>query len=99
MKKCAKFWVAVSLLLCLVSSVGAAVFQTNFGKVEYHDMTFVTESGHEMDALLLVPKTATKENPMVQRSGSVAGMNKIRQPRNRTEKTSAIAVGIIRANA
>ena len=63
MKRNTRFWVAVSLLLCLISSVGAAVFQTNFGKVEYHDMTFVTESGHEMDALLLVPKAATKETP------------------------------------
>jgi dienelactone hydrolase len=38
------------------------IFQTSFGQVEYHDMTFVTASGHELDALLLVPKTATAEN-------------------------------------
>ena len=63
MKKNAKFWVAVSLVLCLISSVGASVFQTDFGSVEYHDMTFVTESGHELDALLLVPENATAENP------------------------------------
>ena len=61
MKRNAKFWVLISLVLCLISSVGASVFQTNFGKVTYHDMTFVTESGHELDALLLVPKTATIE--------------------------------------
>lgn len=54
--------VAISLLLCLISSLGACLFQTSFGKVEYHDMTFVTESGNELDALLLVPKTATAEN-------------------------------------
>ena len=63
MKKNAKFWVAVALVLCLISSVGASVFQTDFGSVTYQDMTFVTESGHELDALLLVPDNATAENP------------------------------------
>jgi len=63
MKKNAKFYVAIALVLCLISSVGAAVFQTDFGAVTYHDMTFVTESGHELDALLLVPENATAENP------------------------------------
>ena len=63
MKHRAKFWVAVALILCLVSSLGASLFQTNFGKIEYHDMTFVTASGHELDALLLVPKNATAEKP------------------------------------
>ncbi len=58
-KSKAKIFVIFSLLLCLISSIGASVFQTNFGEVEYHDMTFVTESGHTLDALLLVPKTAT----------------------------------------
>lgn len=62
MKLNAKQLLIISLLVCLVSSLGASLFQTNFGQVEYHDMTFVTESGHELDALLLVPKTATAEN-------------------------------------
>ena len=43
--------------------MGASIFQTDFGSVTYHDMTFVTESGHELDALLLVPDNATAENP------------------------------------
>lgn len=59
MKNKPKFWVAIALILCLVSAIGASVFQTNFGRVEYHDMTFVTASGHELDALLLVPENAT----------------------------------------
>ena len=61
MKHRGKFWVAVALILCLVSSLGASLFQTNFGKIEYHDMTFVTASGHELDALLLVPEGATPD--------------------------------------
>lgn len=63
MKKSAKFWTVLALLLCLISSIGASLFQTDFGKVSYHDLTFVTESGHELDALLLVPETASQANP------------------------------------
>ena len=63
MKRNAKFWVAVSLIVCLISSLGASVLQTDFGSVDYHDMTFVTDSGHELDALLLVPENATAEIP------------------------------------
>ena len=62
MKLNAKTLVLISLLICLISSIGASIFQSDFGQVEYHDMTFVTESGHELDALLLVPKTATADN-------------------------------------
>ena len=59
----ARFWVVIALILCLVSSVGASLVQTNGGSVAYHDMTFVTDSGHELDALLLVPESATAETP------------------------------------
>lgn len=57
-----KHWVALALVLCLLSSVGASLFQTDFGSIEYHDMTFVTQSGHELDALLLVPQNAGVTN-------------------------------------
>ena len=63
MKKSAKTWVAVALLLCLISSLGASVFQTNFYHVKYHDLTIDAASGHKLDALLLVPENATAENP------------------------------------
>ncbi len=63
MKLSAKKWVVIALLLCLVSSVGASAFQTGFGKLDYHDTTFVTDSGHELDALLLIPENATAANP------------------------------------
>lgn len=62
MKRNAKFWVCIALLLCLISSVGASVFQTDFGKVDYHDLTIETDSGHKLDALLLVPENATAED-------------------------------------
>ena len=63
LKTNAQRWVVIALLLCLISSLGASIFQTNFGKIDYHDMTFVTDSGHELDALLLIPQNATAENP------------------------------------
>ncbi len=61
MKLNVKTLLIISLALCLISSIGASLFQTNFGQVEYHDLRIVTDSGHELDALLLVPKTATPD--------------------------------------
>ena len=58
-----RFWVAVALIICLIGSVGASLVQTDGGSIEYHDVTLVTDSGHELDALLLVPENATVENP------------------------------------
>lgn len=62
-KKNAKFWVVIALIICLISSVGASLVQTDGGNITYHDVTMVTDSGHELDALLLVPDSATTENP------------------------------------
>ena len=62
-QKSASFWVAIALILCLISSLGASMVQTGGGAIKYHDITMVTDSGHELDALLLVPKNATRENP------------------------------------
>lgn len=56
-------WVLIALALCLVSSLGASVFQTNFGRVTYHDLTIDAASGHKLDALLLVPENATEQTP------------------------------------
>jgi len=63
LKTHAKKWVAIALLLCLVSSLGASIFQTNFGSVTYHDLTIDADSGHKLDALLLVPENATVQTP------------------------------------
>lgn len=63
MKKNAKFWLIIALVICLVSSIGASVFQTGFGSIDYQDLTIQTDSGHLLDALLLIPETATSENP------------------------------------
>ena len=63
MKKNPRFWLVIALVICLISSVGASVFQTDFCRVTYHDLTFVADSGHTLDALLLVPENASAETP------------------------------------
>ncbi len=62
-KRTPRFWLCLSLLICLISCIGASLVQTNFGNVTIKDLRFETESGHQMSALLLVPDTATPENP------------------------------------
>ena len=62
MKTKAKFVLVLALILCIISSVGAHFFQTDFGAVEYYDLTIDADSGHKLDALLLVPKTATEDS-------------------------------------
>ncbi len=62
MKSKAKLVLVLSLILCIISSVGASFFQTDFGKIEYHDLTIEADSGHKLDALLLVPENATEDS-------------------------------------
>lgn len=63
LKRTAKFWLCISLVLCLVSALGASAVQTDFGKVTVKDMRWETPSGHMMSALLFVPDSATAETP------------------------------------
>jgi len=60
-----KAWrmLAISLIFCLVSAVGASFVQTSGGKVTIKDLRWETPSGHMMSALLFIPENATKENP------------------------------------
>ena len=61
--KSAKFWVAIALVICLISSVGAYCVQTNGGSITIKELSVETESGLLLDALLLVPENASAENP------------------------------------
>ncbi|SJN18135.1 hypothetical protein FM104_01665 [Microbacterium esteraromaticum] len=56
------FWLALSLLLCLISAVGASVVQTHAGAVAVKDMQWETSSGRMLNALLFVPETASADN-------------------------------------
>ena len=62
-KKSSVFWLCIALVICLISSIGASLVQTNFGKVEVRDLRWETDSGHYMSALLFIPENATKDNP------------------------------------
>ena len=62
-KSRAKFWLCISLILCLVSALGASAVQTNFGKVTIKDMSWESTDGHQLSALLYKPDTATPEHP------------------------------------
>lgn len=62
-KRTAVFWLCLSLVLCLISAIGASAVQTNLGRVTVRDLRFETESGHEMSALLFIPDGATADSP------------------------------------
>ncbi|WP_241494486.1 alpha/beta hydrolase family protein [Bacillus coahuilensis] len=58
-----KFYVIVSIVLCLISMVGASFVQTSGGQVEMKDLRWETASGHMMSALLLIPEDVSVSNP------------------------------------
>ena len=53
----------VALVLCLTSMIGASQVQTSGGDVVIKDMRWETASGQLLSALILIPDTATEENP------------------------------------
>ncbi|RXZ87095.1 alpha/beta hydrolase family protein, partial [Agromyces atrinae] len=56
------FWLVCSLVLFLISAVGASLVQTNAGSVTVKDLKWETSSGRMLNALLFKPATATAEN-------------------------------------
>ncbi|NYF15548.1 pimeloyl-ACP methyl ester carboxylesterase [Microbacterium sp. AK009] len=57
------FWLVFSLVLMLVSAVGASLVQTAGGNVEVKDMQWEAASGREMNALLFKPVAASADDP------------------------------------
>jgi pimeloyl-ACP methyl ester carboxylesterase len=57
------FWLVLSLMLVLISGIGASLVQTNSGTVAIKDMQWETSSGRMLNALLFKPETATAESP------------------------------------
>ncbi|MDG5473514.1 CocE/NonD family hydrolase [Jeotgalibacillus sp. ET6] len=53
----------ISIILCLVSMIGASLVQTSGGSITIKDLRWETPSGHLMSALLLIPENATEETP------------------------------------
>ncbi|HWR84467.1 MAG TPA: alpha/beta hydrolase, partial [Rhodoglobus sp.] len=57
------FWLVLSLVLMLVSAIGASVVQTAAGAVTIKDLQWETASGRSMSALLFKPAGATADDP------------------------------------
>ena len=62
MKKTAKFWMVIALVLCLIGTLGASIVQTNGGAVEVRSQTLETGYG-PLNILIYKPKTATVDTP------------------------------------
>lgn len=53
----------IALIICLVSSVGASLIQTNFGKVDVNTFRIPTNNGRYLSINVFKPDSATTENP------------------------------------
>ena len=62
-KKTAQIILCISLALMLLCGIVVNAVQTSGGKVAMRELTIEPDSGYTMSAYLLVPKTATAENP------------------------------------
>lgn len=62
-KNSPKFWLAVALVLTIISMLGASYVQTGGGTVTVKDLRWETPSGKLMSALLFVPNSATAKTP------------------------------------
>ena len=62
-KKLARIWLCVGLSLMLLSAIVVSAVQTSGGRVEMRELSFETDAGYTMSAYLLVPETATAEDP------------------------------------
>lgn len=58
-----KVWLAIALVLCLVSAVGASSVQTSNGTVKVENLRIVTQEGVVVTGQVYIPRTATVENP------------------------------------
>ncbi len=57
------FWLALALVLALVSAIGASLVQTGAGAITTKDLRWETASGRTMNALLFTPESATADSP------------------------------------
>lgn len=56
-------WIAVSLVLILISCIGASLIQTDFGHVTVTDVRIPMPDGETLRVLVHRPDTATQDNP------------------------------------
>ncbi len=58
-----RLWLAVSLVLFIISAIGASWVQTSGGDVKIKDLRWESPSGYVQSALLLKPDGVSAENP------------------------------------
>ena len=56
-------WIALALVLILVSCIGAGLIQTDFGNVTITDVRIPMPDGETLRVLVHRPSTATQDNP------------------------------------
>ncbi len=61
-KKKNYYFLAIALVLCLISMIGASRIQTSGGDVEVKDLRWETPSGNLMSALLFIPENVNKDD-------------------------------------
>jgi cephalosporin-C deacetylase-like acetyl esterase len=61
-KKKARMWLCISVVLMLISMIGASVVQTSGGSVTVKDLHWETTAGYQMSGLLFVPKGVSDKN-------------------------------------
>lgn len=62
MKKKTKIILAIALCLCIISMIGASVFQSSFGTVTVKDLNVVLANGKSVNAQIYIPNGASTEN-------------------------------------
>ncbi len=62
-KRTAQIALCLSLVLMLLCGIAVSAVQTSGGKVVMRELAIETDSGYTMSAYLLIPKTATADNP------------------------------------
>jgi len=62
--KSAKFWLIISLVLCLISSIVASSAQSSFGQVRVEDIQVLVDDGYLINAQAYIPKKASADNKL-----------------------------------
>ncbi len=62
-KKTAKIWLCIAIVLMLLSSIVVSYVQTKGGKVAMQELMLKTDAGYSMCAYLFIPEGVTAENP------------------------------------
>lgn len=57
-------WLCISLVLVILSSIGAMVLQSNFGRTEIIEFKLPTENGQWLSGTIYKPKTASQDNKL-----------------------------------